>query len=357
MLACSTAAEEQLLDAEALLDDRHIPAALARFDAAQIAGADPDRCSAGRWMCHMLTGEFAAAWNESDAIRARGAPDLHRLWNGEDIRGARVIVRCLHGLGDAVQMLRYAPRLKELCAELIVEVPPALLDLALRFDGVDCAITWGESAPATAPRWDIQVEVTELPYLFRTTIVDLPIADRYIQLREWAIPAPLAGRGSVPRVGVVWAAGDWNPARSISLPDLSRMFETERAEFWNLQGGASANDWSLLKREANLRDGRGLTDGIERLAAVISRMDLVITVDTLAAHLAGGLGVPAWVLLQYSADWRWMMNRCTSPWYPSMRLFRQHRAGRWHEVVECVQNELVAWTAQFNNGAATSPNR
>ena len=122
----------------------------------------------GRWTAHMLTGNFAAAWRESDTIRAGGAPDPHRFWAGENLRGRRVMLRCLHGYGDAVQFLRYAPRLQRTASRLTVEVPPAMMEIARYFCGVDDVITWGVDAPARAPSWDVQVEVMELPYLFRT---------------------------------------------------------------------------------------------------------------------------------------------------------------------------------------------
>ena len=121
-------------------------------------------------MAHMLAGNFAAAWRESDAIRQRGAPDPHRYWTGDDLRGQRVILRCLHGYGDAVQFLRYVPRLRALASHLVVEVPPAMMEIASCFDGVDDVITWGAGAPAVPPEWNAQVEVMELPYLFRTEL-------------------------------------------------------------------------------------------------------------------------------------------------------------------------------------------
>src|SRR4051794_37317355 len=108
------AAEKMLLDAEERLDARDLAAAVDKFYAAEALGADADRCSAGRWMTSMLRGDFASAWSESDAIRRRGTVDPHRFWNGEEIRGKRLMVRCLHGFGDAVQFLRYAPALQSL---------------------------------------------------------------------------------------------------------------------------------------------------------------------------------------------------------------------------------------------------
>src|SRR3954452_5184198 len=173
-----------LLDAEDRLDRRDLAGAMEAFDAAEREGANADRCSAGRWMVSMLRGDFESAWRESDAIRRRGAPDPHRFWNGEDIRGKRVIVRCLHGFGDAVQFLRYAPALRARAKHVLFEVAPRFVELARSFDGVDHVITWGGEAPGVAPEWDVQMEVMELPYFFRTEVRDLPVAERYLRLPE-----------------------------------------------------------------------------------------------------------------------------------------------------------------------------
>ena len=139
-------------------------------------------------------------------IRLRGAPDPHRFWLGQDIRDRRVILRCLHGYGDAVQFLRYAPRLRELAAHLVVEVPPALVEIASCFDGVHDVISWEGQAKGNRA-WDVQVEIMELPYLFRTEACELPLAERYLRLPEARFKATLPFRGSGsygPR-----AAGTW----------------------------------------------------------------------------------------------------------------------------------------------------
>ena len=289
----------------------------------------------------MLQGDFEAAWQESDAIRLRGAPDPSRFWDGEDIRGARVIVRSLHGFGDAVQMLRYAPMLQEQAAKVIFEVPPRFVELAQHFVGVEDVTTWRDGASATAPAWDIQVEVTELPYLFRTTTRDLPLADNYLQMPSDAVQraarAMMRATTSRRRIGLVWTAGEWNKQRSIPFCLLRFLLREQAAEFWSLQGGLAAQDAAGAEiRDATAECG----DGLLSLAATIANLDLVITVDTLAAHVAGALGKPVWVLLQHAADWRWMTERSDSPWYPTVRLFRQRRPSNWVSVLEEVQSAL-----------------
>lgn len=343
---------EQIALAERLLEQRQLSKAQAAFDLAEEMGADPDGCSAARWMTAMLRGDFEAAWRESDAIRRRDSPDPERLWMGEDVRGKRVMVRCLHGFGDAIQFLRYLPRLQALAGQVIVEVPPRMLALAPMLDGVDEVFTWGEMGPAMQPAWDVQVEVMELPYLFRTTQAELPVAIEYLRVPRAEVKdagrAMGAARGL--RVGVVWAAGEWNPARSIPIASVERLVRSGSAEFWSLQGGTARGDIAELLQGRVLRDAAECGEGLRVLAAVIANLDLVITVDTLAAHLAGAMGKPVWVMLQQAADWRWMADRCDSPWYPRTRLFRQVAEGDWSGVVEDVRVGL----ARLAKGACMS---
>lgn len=347
--------EVLLTRAESHLSQRDLHSALRDYERAEALGADPDRCSAGRWVASMLGGDFGSAWRESDAIRCRGGPDFHRFWNGEQIAGKRVIIRCLHGFGDAVQLLRYAPQLRALAADVIWEVPPRLLELAPFFAGVDRVITWGDRAPLLVPAWDVQIEVMELPYLFRTEAEHLPIAERYLHL-----PTPLTesiqrtlGPAEQRRIGLVWESGDWNPSRSVHLATLSPLSQLHGVEWWNLQGGAAHAESSQFG-QSQMRTYPGAQDSILALAALISQLDLVITVDTLAAHLAGALGVPCWVLLQHAADWRWMIGRTDSPWYRSLHLFRQRRPGDWHSAVHDLQEALTSWIPQANPQTLTS---
>ena len=299
-------------------------------------------------MVSMFAGDFAAAWRESDAILARDAPDPNRFWRGEDLRGQRVIVRCLHGLGDAVQMLRFLPLLRARCRHLTLEVAPRLVPLARCFEGADEVITWGENAPAESPAWDVQAEVMELPYLVRVDAEQLPIARKYLRLPEIEtiqIAATLPPR-TRPRVGLVWSASEWDATRCLPMDCVARLTSLQGFEFWNLQGGAQHECAAGHPALRGVQDAASLGDGVLRLAAVIQQMDLVVTVDTLAAHLAGAMGKPAWVLLQHAADWRWMHGRSDSPWYPSLRLWRQPSDGDWTGMTDRVRAALAdEWRA------------
>ena len=329
-----------LARAFASLSARHLEIALALFYAAQESGADADECSGGRWLAFMLLGDMESAWKETDAIRARGRPDPHQFWNGSPIFGKRLIIRCLHGYGDTIQMLRFVPRLLTQSSKVILEVQPRLLALlqTLPFLNRDRLqiVTWGESVALDATNWDLQVEIMEIPHLLRTTYCELPIATAYLQnsaseigtLLEQPPPSVLQ------RVGLVWTAGGWNPDRAIPWEQISPLLRLP-AEFWSL---VDAQDYAkLFASEAGSRvlDASRYGEGILGLSKAISTLSLVITTDTLAAHLAGALGVCTWVLTPYAADWRWMMDD-KSPWYPSMLLFRQTSPGDWRGVIKRV---------------------
>lgn len=324
-------------DAESFLAQRLLPEALAGFDRAEAEGEDPARCSAGRWQVYMLLGEFEDAWRESDAVRARNTPDPHRFWNGEDLAGKRTILRCLHGLGDAVQFFRYIPMLTACASQVTVQVPPALVELASHVTGATDIITW-TGHECSEPEWDAQIEINELPYIFRTQLMDLPIEANYIVLppKLLAANSPQPRSFSSLRVGVVWSCGAWNPTRNIPFDLLLPLLNQAGCEFWNLQGGEARGDCT----HPVVHQAECCAESLVNLAALISQLDLVLTADTLAAHLAGALGTPAFLLLQHAADWRWLHKRSDSPWYCSLRLFRQPEPNDWQSVISMVQTAL-----------------
>ena len=337
---------DTLLDAAALLlQNGDLASSVSAFDLAEREGADADRCAGGRWMAHMYAGDFEQAWQQSDAIRSRGKADPHRFWSGEAIDGKRLIVRCLHGLGDAVQMLRYLPLLQDRCAHVTLQVPPRLVPLAPYFTGADDVITWGSDAPACEPPWNVQVEVMELPYLFRTTVQDLPVQGSYLELPSGNLSSPEVKitRAGRPKVGLVWSASEWDPTRCVPMPCLAKIIATPGIEFWNLQGEPAHSRARLDPALANVHDAAESGDGLLPLAACIRQMDLLISVDTLAAHLAGAMCKPAWVLLQHRADWSWMQERDDSPWYPTLRLWRQPMQDDWAGLTDAVGEALVQW--------------
>lgn len=289
----------------------------------------------------MLAGDFERAWCVNDRVRALGAPDPNRLWQGEDPAGKRVIVRCLHGFGDSIQFLRFIARLKQVASSVCVEVAPHFVELARCIDGVDNVITWGAGAPTTPPAWDVQMEVMELPYIFRTVATDLPLAQNYVRLGAFdletshLLPGSRFNSPQSLQVGLVWTAGEWNPARGLAFDLLQPLLAVDGCEFWNLRSKPAPCGVG-----GSLREDPQARGNLIALARRVAQLDLVITVDTLAAHLAGALSIPTWVLLQHDADWRWMAGRDDSPWYPSLQLFRQTADGDWRGVIERITAAL-----------------
>ena len=192
-----------------------------------------------------------------------------------------------------------------------------------------------------------------MPYALRVSAADLAPTVGYLRLPEGkrSRVRQAMGERQRPRVGFVWCAGVWNPSRSIPYAVFQTLLEVPGLEVWSLQGEPERETWlrsSQQERRAAVHDVYRCGDGILSLATVIEQMDLVVTVDTLAAHLAGALGVPCWLLLQHRADWRWMIRRNDTPWYPSLRLFRQNTPGDWLPLVSTVRTCLQAFATDVH---------
>jgi hypothetical protein len=286
------------------------------------------------WESYMRCGNFSAAWRISDETsNSRHSFDLPRhlqtLWRGSSVLGKHVMVRCYRGLGDTIQFIRYAPRIKALAAELTVCAQGELIPLLKTISAIDRIVAL--DCDADPPRYDVEVEVTELPYIFRTTLDDIPSQIPYFDVAR----APLPIDGDLA-VGVVWAAGDWDRRRSIPPREIALLKGIPGAALFSFQRGpATKQSRKLLFRPLRWRN-------IVHEAGLLRDLDLLISVDSMPAHLAGALGVPVWLLLHADSDWRWMKDRDDSPWYPSMRLFRQRRAGDWQPVLHRVADELRA---------------
>jgi hypothetical protein len=326
--------------AEKHLRLRETAGALAAFSKAETLGFDPDACSGGRWICHMLDGNFELAWQESDRIARRGRPDPHRFWDGRPLHGNRVLLRCLHGLGDTLQFIRYAPLIRARASCLIIEAQPALKQLITVSKLADQVITWGESEPA----WDQQVEIMELPRIFRTTLRSIPNEMPYLRIPGDS--AERQNRNGKLRAGLVWTSSTYNEARSVPLNVIEPVLSVPGVEFFSFQAGEARS----RGREFGLVDLCDESDLVS-VARRVDQMDLIITVDTMMAHLAGALGKPVWTMLPCQADWRWMMERSDSPWYPTMRLFRQTVPGQWTSVVDRVQTKLLNAVQTFRDSA------
>lgn len=299
---------------------------------------------AALWLAAMRRGDWAEAWRQTDRIelprRASQARDdfarepRHLLWDGTPFAGRSVLVRCEHGLGDTLQFIRFVPRLSRMARHVSVRVQPPLLGLLSGAPGLG-AVGNAWSAEA-APAHDVAIEVMELPYALRSSIANLP--PPYPHLR-----AKVAGtldfdwpRDERLRVGLVWAASDWDRSRSIPPALMEPLLRVDEVRFFSLQQGEAAHDALSMRLVALSRH----TGDIAAAAAAMLALDLVISVDAMAAHLAATLGRPTWLLLKHDADWRWMRGRGDSPWYPAMRLFRQPAPGDWRSVIAAATRAL-----------------
>jgi hypothetical protein len=294
-----------------------------------------------RWMRHMRRGEWEAAWRLSDRVlRARAGRTcwhlprhLQYVWDGRPLAGRRVLVRCYHGLGDTVQFIRLAQPLRRIAAEVIVWAQPVLLPLLRTARGIDRLLPLHDGSPDVA--YDVDIEVMELAHALRIAPGDLPGEVPYLGCEAAATPAAGFPPGRAPQVGIVWQSGDWDPGRSVPLALVERLIEQTPALSWHvLQRGPALACWRSDR--ARIPPIDGMLDEARALRA----LDLLITVDTLSAHLAGALGVPTWTLLSPDPDWRWMESGERTPWYPSMRLWRQRAREGWGRVLERVRAAL-----------------
>lgn len=275
-------------------------------------------------MAHMGSGDFHAAWELSDRVLAATPPSecrhwplhLRPIWDGRPLQG-RVLVRCHHGLGDTVQFVRFCRPLAESGCQVTLLVQPELLDLVREAPGVHAAFPL--SFPD--PEFDVEIEVMELAYALRASPQTLPSAPYLRAASGQAAPAPRPGI----RVGLVWQAGAWDPRRSLPTSLVAEWARSVPVEWWVLQRGEARADWPA--NLGRLLDAPAPAD----LARVLSDIDLLLSVDSFPAHLAGALGRPVWTLLPTPCDWRWQNSGESTPWYPSMKLLRCQ--GGWIDLL------------------------
>ncbi len=308
-----------------------LPGQRAQSDFTAVTVGELQHIQFQRWAETMSMGRFEEGWQINDRLGCHW-PSAHRLWDGQGINDLNITACLRHGLGDAVQMLRYAPLISRLGGSVRYEVPEPLKPLLAYFDGVlDCSNS--QISPGTA------IEMLELPYLFRTQLTDLPLLTRYLVLPDTLINhcRNLMGPTRRRRIGLVWAGGEWDRERWVQFAMLDPLIRDKRFEWWNLQGGSALSEGlgSPLRTTSGMLGG-----GLIELAATMANLDLVITIDTLAAHMAGAIGIPTWLMLKCEGDWRWMKGRSDSPWYPSLRIFRQLTSGNWKSVIEQIHQAL-----------------
>lgn len=333
----------------ALMQLRRIDAAIASFD--QAGRIRPGYAEAywNKALALLLAGDFERGWRlhewrwESAAFTSPKRNFPQPLWLGEaPLAGKTILLHAEQGLGDAIQFCRYAPQVADLGAQVVLEVAAPLAGLLGTLAGVSCVVVSGDPLPA----FDCHCPLLSLPLAFKTDLASIPRAPSYLRadagtLARWT---QRLGRRSGPRIGLVWSgsSGHGNDRnRSIALADLLAHLPA-RCEYFSLQKEVRDADRPALEASPGLRHfGDELADFTDT-AALCELMDAVVSVDTAAAHLSGALGKPVCVLLPFVPDWRWLLDRDDSPWYPSARLYRQTRAGEWDPVLAKVAAELAA---------------
>ena len=244
------------------------------------------------------------------------------------------------GLGDTLQFVRYVPLVAARGGKVILEVQPRLHRLLAQTPGAAEVICRDEALP----EFDWQCPLLSLPLALCTEFDTIPAQIPYlypdpVQVEVWKQRLP----GDSLRIGLAWAGSPLHPHerwRSIPLEQLAPLTKLEGTRFYSLQMGAPAGQVQQLGARVHLVDLQSEQKDFADTAAIVANLDLVISIDTSVAHLAGAMGKPVWVLLSKSSDWRWFLDRDDSPWYPTARLFRQSTLGDWQDVVTRVEREL-----------------
>lgn len=321
--------------------------ALASYEAALTLAPEVAHTHLNEALCRLLLGDFARGWQEfewrwqTDQYRPARRDFPQPLWLGkEDLQGRTILLHAEQGLGDTLQFCRYAQAVAARGATVLLEVQPALKAALTGLSGVSRILAQGEPLP----EFDCHCPLLSLPLAFATTVAQIPAELRYVRANPQRVAQWQArlGERTKPRVGLAWSGNasfgnDRN--RSIALEALAKILSAS-AHFISLQKEIRPADLPAMAAHPEIAHfGAELVDFADT-AALIEQLDYVITVDTAVAHLAGALGKTVWILLPFNADWRWLLERDDTPWYPTARLFRQARLGAWDEVVARVAQEL-----------------
>jgi Flp pilus assembly protein TadD len=291
-------------------------------------------------LVELVTGNFRDGWNEYERRRQcfNAVPPrsfTQPAWTGQPIDGKTILIFPEQGFGDAIFFIRYVPMVAAKGAKVILECQPALAPLFGRVPGIERLIVAGESLPP----FDFQCALPSLPGAFRTDLSTIPATIPYLSADGEAVERwrrRIGPSENLRQIGIAWAGNAANRNdrnRSISLEKWKPILDAGGSRFHSLQiapplAGLGVSDWSAH-----------LTDFAET-AALIANLDLVISVDTAAAHLAAAMGKTVWLMIPFPPDWRWMLDRTDSPWYSTVRLFRQKRAGDWEPVLGEVAKSL-----------------
>ena len=333
--------------------------ALAYYDKSISIKPDYAEARFNRAVTLLTLGDFARGWPEYEWRFKRGnARNVypHNLgtsrWKGETYAGRRLLVHCEQGMGDVLQFARFLPMVKNLGGTLILEVQAPLLPL---FETMECIDHLVPFSATTAPSisHDIHIPLLSLPAVFQTTADTIPSTIPYLQpdprkINSWRKPPA----GSKVRVGLVWSSSALNPKRNIDLDRCAPWFQIPGFDFFSLQKGPAEAQLSSFKTPPPVMPLGPRLNNFGDTAAAMANLDLIISVDTAVAHLAGAMGKPLWVLLPHDADWRWPHHVTRNPWYPTARLFRQDRSVGWDIVLSDINTALENYPRESNGRAS-----
>jgi hypothetical protein len=314
-------------------------------------------------LCLLKTGDFESGWKKYESrwqsnISNPNVPTMQgQRWTGQDdLQGKRILLYAEQGLGDTIQFCRYAEMVARRGAHVSLHVPASLLGLLSTLQGLDhiesMHIDIGDDSDIgndsnSESRHDFHCPLMGLPLAFDTRLSSIPFHSAYLFSDRNAHGYWNSKLAAQPRekhglrIGMVWSGNRSNVAdgaRSMALLDLARLWD--RGDQWcSLQKDITPGEADVLDAAGIAHYENELLD-FSHTAALIEQMDLVISVDTAVAHLAAAMGKPTWLMLAHQADFRWLLGRRDSPWYPSMLLLRQHDAGDWSAVVELVLRQL-----------------
>jgi tetratricopeptide (TPR) repeat protein len=340
---------------EILINKGHICADRHQFDEAlsyYAAAAAVPRLRPEAEFCASLVqlrlGQFAQGWRQYEWRwqQASWAPQRRNfvapLWLGQEaLRGRTILLHAEQGFGDTLQFVRYAKRVAALGATVLLEVQPPLKSLLSGSEGIAQTFARGE----LLPRFDLHCPLMSLPLACGTALDTIPAEVSYVRAAADRVAHWRARLGEPRslRVGIVWAGSAVhknNHNRSIAFERFQSLLSTPGIEFVSLQGELGATEAASLARHTDVVALGGELRDFADTAAVVSLLDLVVSADTALVHLAGALGAPVWVLVPFSPDFRWLLQREDSPWYPTVRLFRQPRFGDWDSVLARVKKAL-----------------
>lgn len=344
---------EQSIQLAPQLPDAHINlaaalASLSRYDesmqaARRAIAIDPNMALAhcNLALTLLLKGQFAEGWAQSEWRTHLLAGRMYRQqfpqpqWDGSELNGKSILICAEQGFGDTIQFIRYVPLIAQRGGKVIVVAPEPLYRIIKDVPGVFSIHRPDEPLPAI----DVQIQMMGLPRIFWKEDGTVPPGKAYLKpemrdVQKWK--ERLASHARQKKVGLVWSGSAGRRYRSMRLTDLAPLAELRNIAWFSLQKGAPREEISSPGQSLDVIDYTDELRDFSDTAALIENLDLVISVDTAVAHLAGALGKPTWILLPLAPDWRWLLDRSDSIWYPSVRLFRQTELGNWNVPVQAV---------------------